>query len=195
MRRLIVLLLATIGLVALGTAPAQAQCDVEPAPRAQQLKSTPYVFSGVVTDANPVSSEPGTVRYTVSVNRVYRGDVERTATVSAPSTVAECGLRKVSPGTTLMFFAERADQDLLRTQSTMGTSRLTQRARTSVEDAMGRGTVPKQADEGDEDASGTVVDDSEPLSISTAILPGAGLMLLGLLLVLVARIFGRPVRP
>lgn len=191
MRRLIVLVFVTMGLVALGSAPAQA-CDVEPAPRAQQLKSTPFVFSGVVTEAKPVSSAPGTTRYTVEVNRVYRGELGRTVTVSAPATVRDCGLRNVQQGTTLMFFAERADAELLRTQSSMGTSRLTQRARNSVEAALGRGTVPKQTDS---DASGTVVDDSEPLSMTTAILPGAGLMVLGLLLLVVARVFGRPVRP
>lgn len=198
MRRLIALVLLSlgpVGVVALSAAPAHA-CGVEPKPRAEQLKAAPMVFDGEVTEVQRVRGTSDTTNYTVEVKRVYRGQVSTTEVVMAPSKVRTCGLRDVKVGTTLMVFAQQGRDDVLRTASFLGTTTYTPQLRREVEEAVGEAAPPMGADNGDEaESTGTIVDDSDPPSMAAAITPGIALMVLGLLVLILARVFGRPERP
>lgn len=196
MRRLIVLVLlsvSSVGLVALGTAPAQA-CGVTPKPRAEQLQAAPLVFDGQVASVRRSANDPDMTEYTVEVKRVYRGRVSTTETVVAPSKVSTCGLRGVKPGTTLMFLAQQGKDEMIRTASFLGTSSFTPQVRREVEEAVGEPSPPAGAASDDGESTGTIVDDSDPPSVATAVTPGIAIMVLGLLVLILARIFGRAER-
>ncbi|MDN5893432.1 MAG: hypothetical protein L0H93_05350 [Nocardioides sp.] len=204
MRRLIVLVFLALGMtagamgmVALASAPAQA-CGVKAEPRAQQLRATPFIFSGKVTAAEKVGFSRAKTRYTVQVDRVYRGSLQKTVTVLAPSTIRNCGLGKVRTGSSLMFLAEKGQGDELSTTSYLGTSTLNPQLRKNVEEAVGAGNPPEGATPPDSDGTepvGTRLDSSDPPSIVTAVAPGLGLIAIGILVLLLARLVGRPERP
>lgn len=189
MRRLLLLALVA-PLVALGCAlatssPAAAACD--PGPIAPHLREATLVVTGTVTG---IEQLPNRQVLTVEVQRVYRGEAPTVLQLQGPTPDRACAL----PATV-------GEQWLLVSQGTSsppaaradwGSQQLTPGIATQVADVLGSGKAPTPAAP---PATGEVslnrVDDSEPHGFWQVALPGAVLLVGGLLILLLARALGR----
>ena len=189
MRRVMVLVLVALGCVLLTDAPAQA-CDRDVLPLPTALKRAGFVFSGTVEKVSDVSRS---TEYVVQVDRVYEGKVQEKATVVSPATKADCGLTGIRRGDDVMFVAQRGNGEVIRTRSYEGTRPLTPAVLAAVRTELGTGSKPASStpDPADEPVEMTVVDDSEPMSLAKLALPGAVLLVGGLVTLVLARLLGR----
>jgi hypothetical protein len=188
MRRVLVLVLLVLGCVLVTEAPASA-CDRDVLPLAKALPRASYVFSGTVQRESG-AGDPAT--YVVAVDRVYEGRLPERVTVETPATRAACGLRGLSEGSDFLFVARDGSDDVVRALSYEGTRPLTASVTRAVVDDLGRGERPVTApDPADEPVEMTMVDQDEPASFSRLALPGAVLVVLGLVTLVLARVLGR----
>lgn len=104
-RLLAALALAAGSLVVAGATgtPAYA-CRCVPADTAQSVARAEAVFTGTVGD-RAQAGELETVVYTVTVERVYKGEVAAEVTVATAGHEAACGLPRLPEGAPLVFFA------------------------------------------------------------------------------------------
>lgn len=129
------LLLAGSGVVAVGATagPAFACPEGQPTLSRQSMRADD-VFSGTVAERTEQSR---TVVYTVTVDRVYKGDLDTAdATVRTQAAARACGLPDLRPGDDYVFFTTGAD---LETTSTSGTAPATDARVARVERLLGAG--------------------------------------------------------
>jgi hypothetical protein len=159
-------------------------------------KAAMAVFSGVVTDVQRgarTDGLPGAIyTHTVTVDLVYQGNVTtETVTVQTDRNRAACSLGALAPDTEYMFFVTGNGQPWLAT-GTSGTRTTTEAVVAKVVELLGEGVPPIEPPP--ETAVFTPVDTSEPQSLSRAAAPGAALVLVGLLGLVVVRGVSRRAR-
>jgi hypothetical protein len=156
-------------------------------------KSAMAVFSGTVTEVvrQPRTDGLDGAMYlqTVTVDLVYQGEITtETVQVLTDRNRGACSLGALAVDTEYMFFVSGNGQPWVAT-GTSGTRPNDESVISQVEDVFGQGEPP--IDPAKEQAVFTPVDTSEPQSLARAAAPGAALILVGLLGLLVVRGVGR----
>jgi hypothetical protein len=159
-------------------------------------KAAMAVFSGVVTDVQRgarTDGLPGAIyTQTVTVDLVYQGNITtETVTVQTDRNRAACSLGALAADTEYMFFVTGNGQPWLAT-GTSGTRPTDEAVVAKVVELLGEGVPPIEPPP--ETAVFTPVDTSEPQSLSRAAAPGAALVLVGLLGLVVVRGVSRRAR-
>ena len=152
-------------------------------------KAAMAVFSGTVTDVERQSRTdglPGAIYVqTVTVDLVYQGQVgTEIVQVQTDRNRADCSLGALTVDTDYMFFVTGTGAPWVAT-GLSGTRPSSETVVAQVERILGEGEPP--VDPAAEQAVFTPVDTSEPQSLSRAAAPGAALILVGLLGLLVVR--------
>jgi hypothetical protein len=181
--RLIVLVLLACGVVVVPAAPALADCPAqESSSLDQQAKAADAVFTGTVTDRRLDGDRRV---YTLTVDRVYKGDVAAETTVSTPRRSAQCGLRLDDAD--YVFFATSVGGEL-SADSRGGTAPATEARVHRVERLLGSGEPAVRPEP--EEATLTLVA-GEPTTLGRLAAPGAALVIVGLLGLLLVAGLGR----
>jgi hypothetical protein len=188
-------------LVVLGTVPAaQAAAKPHRAPDCKpsvehSAKAATAVFSGTVT-ADPVRQPRPDGRrgaiylQTVTVTKVYRGNFT-TQTVQVQTDRnrdAPCNLGALQSGRDYMFFVSGSGQPWVAA-SKSGTRAQNDKVVGQVTDLLGEGRPPIEPPK--EHAVFKPADTTEPQSLSRAAAPGAALVIIGLLGLVVVRAISR----
>jgi len=152
-------------------------------------KAAMAVFSGVVTDVQRTArpdGQPGAIyTQTVTVDLVYQGKVTtETVTVQTDRNRVECSLGALTKDVEYMFFVIGTGQPWVA-NGTSGTRITDATVDAQVVDLLGPGSPPVEPPA--ETAVFTPVDTSEPQSLSRSAAPGAALVLVGLLGLVVVR--------
>lgn len=183
--RLLALVLAISGaLVAATAAPAAAACEHPNATLEQQTMRADAVFTGTVADRT-VSGR--TVTYDVDVDLVHKGDIGEQATVETPSGPKACGVPDLKPDQEYVWYVQ-ADGDTLAATKDGGTTRATPAHVRQVEQLLGPGTSPTPPEVAE--ATFTLVA-GEKAELTRIAAPGAALVIVGLLGLLLAAALGR----
>ena len=194
-RALAALAVAAVSLVVLGPAPATAApVDCRATSLAESARAADTVFTGTVTEVGRSGGEgPGDALFgnEVDVDRIYkgRGDAAQVQVVTRSDSQRRPGLGALERDGTYLFFADLAD-GVVTADGCSGTRVADDALVQRLERVLGEGrpAVPPPPIE----AEFTEVAESEPMSFSRAAAPGAALVLIGLLgLVLVGRVSRR----
>ena len=153
-------------------------------------KAAKAVFSGAVSESTRQPRTDGLrgaiYLQTVTVTSVYRGDIS-TETVQVQTDrdrAAPCNLGALELDTDYMFFVGGSGEPWVAS-STSGTRKENAKVDGEVTDLLGEGRPPVEPPP--ETAEFTPVDTSEPETLSRAAAPGAALVLVGLLGLVVVR--------
>jgi hypothetical protein len=152
-------------------------------------KSAMAVFTGTVTgvERGPrTDGQPGAVyTHTVTVSRVYQGDVAtETVQVQTDRNRAGCSLGELATDREYMFFVSGDGMPWLASGSS-GTRRANTNVVAAVEGLLGEGKPPVEP--APEHAVFTPAGVAEPQSLSRSAAPGAAMVLVGLLGLLLVR--------
>jgi hypothetical protein len=188
-------LLAGFLVLSIGS-PAQAAAKPHRAPQCRptvedSAKAATAVFSGTVSaqpqrQPRPDGRKGAIYLQTVTVTLVYRGDVS-TQSVQVQTDrdrAATCNLGALDAGRDYMFFVSGLSQPWVAT-GTSGTRVLNDKVVGEVTDLLGEGRPPIEPPP--EHAAFTPVDTDAPQSLSRAAAPGAALVLVGVLGLMVVR--------
>jgi hypothetical protein len=151
------------------------------------------VFSGTVDDVQKAARTDGQqgalYTQTVTVDMVYQGNIDtETVTVQTDRNRAACSLGALAVGTDYMFFVTGTGSPWVA-NGTSGTRPNSDTVAGQVERLLGPGAPPIQPTP--ETAVFTPVDVSEPKSFAQLAWPGAALVVVGLLGLLVVRAVSR----
>jgi hypothetical protein len=177
--------------VVVAEAPAQAACTCQPPPLAQQVNAADGVFSGTVTMASgpTTSGKRQMMSYDVKVDRVYKGDIRSPrVTVKSDADPSRCGLPDMTAETRYLFFV-RANEANLLANKCGGTGPAKSTKTQKVRALLGPGTTPIPPTP--EEAVFTPVADAEPLPLPRLAAPGAAMVLVGLLGLMIFGALGR----
>jgi hypothetical protein len=203
--RLAVLLGAAVATLAVlgGGVPAHAAKPAKRAPACPPVtvrdstKAAMAVFSGTVTDvqrSDRTDGQPGAIyTQTVTVDLVYQGHIDtETVQVQTDRNRVACSLGALTVNTEYMFFATGTGQPWVAS-GTSGTRPSSDTVVAQVERLLGQGVPPIAPTP--ETAEFTPLDTSEPPSVTRLAAPGAALVLIGLLGLLVVRGVSRRTTP
>jgi hypothetical protein len=204
-RRLLTTLLGVLlaALVVLGAGvPAHAAKPQKRVPTCPPVtvsdssKAAMAVFSGVVTDvqrsARPDGLEGAVYTQTVTVDLVYQGKVTtETVAVQTDRARGACSLGALATNVEYMFFVTGTGEPWVAS-GTSGTRLQNDRVLAEVTGLLGEGEPPIAPPP--ETATFTPVDTGEPQSFSRSAAPGAALVLVGLLGLVVVRGVSRRAR-
>lgn len=175
-------------LLAATTTPATAS----PAPRCpdrslhQDVKGSNVVFRGKVDKVQPVRGKGAdrTRVYKVTADRVYKSSLVADRVRVTAEVGAACPPPNLTEGKRYIFFVTEEGSRLV---STPATARATQRLTSQVEAKLGSGKAPRSAPP--VTAEFTKVANAAPPALSRLLAPGAALLVLSLLgLLLVGRL-------
>ena len=190
-RRFLVLVVVVLTTVVVIDAPAQAVCRCKDLSLPQKVNNAGAIFSGTLTMASgpTTTGNRQTMSYDVKVDRVYKGDITSPrVTVKSDASEASCGLTGMTADTRYLFFARVADADLFANScggTGPATSALTQR----IVALLGPGSTPIPPTP--EEATFTEVADAEPYPLTRLVAPGAAMVLVGLLGLMLLGALGR----
>ena len=190
-RRFLVLVVVVLTTVVVIDAPAQAVCRCQDLSLPQKVNNAGAIFSGTLTMASgpTTTGNRQTMSYDVKVDRVYKGDITSPrVTVKSDASEASCGLTGMTADTRYLFFARVADADLFANScggTGPATSALTQR----IVALLGPGSTPIPPTP--EEATFTEVADAEPYPLTRLVAPGAAMVLVGLLGLMLLGALGR----
>jgi hypothetical protein len=191
LRRLLVLVVVALTTVVVSDASAHAACRCKDLSLPQQVNNAGAVFSGTLTMASgpTTSGNRQTMSYDVKVDRVYKGDFSSPrVTVKSDASGASCGLTGMTAGTRYLFFVRVSDPDLFA-NSCGGTGPAKSARTQKIVALLGPGTTPIPPTP--EEATFTPVADAEPYSLTRLAAPGAAMVLVGLLGLMVFGALGR----
>ena len=198
LRRLLTTVLGALlaALVVLGTAvpahaakPHKKAPDCPPVTVRDSSKGAMAVFSGVVTDvqrADRTDGQPGAIyTHTVTVDMVYQGSITtETVSVQTDRNRTACSLGGLATNVEYMFFVTGSGEPWVAGGDS-GTRVSSETVVSQVERLLGEGKPPIAPTP--ETAVFTPVDTGEPQSFSRSAAPGAALVLVGLLGLVVVR--------
>ncbi|MGA8247079.1 MAG: hypothetical protein WB797_09245 [Nocardioides sp.] len=147
------------------------------------------VFRGVVTKSRPArgSGAQRTRSYKVSADRVYKSSlVTRSVLVTAHAGPGACTLPELTKGRRYFFFVNEKGTRLM---ATTATARATKHLTHQIEKRLGTGTRPETTPPAS--AQLTRVAHASPPSLSRLLAPGAAVLILSLLGLLVVNRLGR----
>ncbi len=147
------------------------------------------VFRGVVTKSRPPhgSGAQRTRSYKVSADRVYKSSlVTRSVLVTAHAGTSACTLPKLTKGPHYIFFVNEKGPRLM---ATTATAKATKHLTRQIEKRLGKGTQPESTPPAP--AELTKVAHASPPSLSRLLAPGAAVLILSLLGLLVVNRLGR----
>jgi hypothetical protein len=181
-----------LALVVVTEAPVHAVCTCKQPPVAQQVEEADGVFSGTVSMASgpTTSGKRQVMSYDVKVDAVYKGDItSTTVTVKSNADPTKCGLSGMSAGTRYLFFVRVNDESALLADRCGGTSPARSSKTQKVKAILGPGTNPTPPKP--EEATFERVADSDPPALTRLAAPGAAMVVLGLLGLMVFGALGR----
>ena len=184
-------LLAVVALISpAASAAAAAPCRTQTV--AESSKSAMAVFTGTVTAVvrqdRPAGQQGAHFVHDVTVDLVYQGNVAGEAaqvrTDTAPPSAQECGLGKLAVDTRYMFFVDGDGNPWLAAGESK-TGPATDELVGQVERLLGEGKPPVEPEK--ETAEFTPVAIDEPASFARIAAPGAALVIIGLLGLMMVR--------
>jgi hypothetical protein len=191
--RLLVALLLACPVAVVTQATAHAACSCVPRGVQQSADRADAVFSGTLTDQSTGQGQGGRKQttYDVKADRLYQGDISASS-VEVVSPGGDCGLGELTLDKRYMFFVEDNGRTLT-TDRCNGTARADADLVRKVERVLGEGSqVGGGSQPPAEKAEFTKVADAEPEALSRVAAPGAALVIVGLLgLLLVGRLSRR----
>lgn len=191
LRRLLVLVVVALTTVIVSDASAHAACRCKDLSLPQQVNNAGAVFSGTLTMASgpTTSGDRQTMSYDVKVDRVYKGDIKSPrVTVKSDASEAACGLTGMTADTRYLFFVRVSDADLFA-NSCGGTGPAKSARTQKIVALLGPGSTPNPPTP--EEATFTPVADAEPATLTRLAAPGAAMVLVGLLGLMVFGALGR----
>jgi hypothetical protein len=187
-RLLAAMVLACAGVV-LAQVPSHAVCRCVQSDVRTDIKRADAVFSGVLVDSSGTAggSKSDFATYEIEADTVYKGDV-RTSTVDVRSRNNDCSLGDLESDERYVFFVTEQGSEL-RADQCGGTAASSGRLVSEVEQVSGEGTELGRSNQPDEPVAVefTKVSDAEPDSLTRIAAPGAAIVLVGLLGLLVVR--------
>ncbi|HEY3529854.1 MAG TPA: hypothetical protein VGK78_11960 [Nocardioides sp.] len=181
---------ALVGSALLVGGSAQARAAA-PCPRlslTKQIRQADVVFRGVVDKVRPVRGK-GDHRlrnYKVKADRVYRSSLVADAVVVTAQVGAKCPPPTLAKGKRYIFFVTEQGSRLV---STSATARASKKLTDQVVAKLGNGVQPHPAPPAS--ATFSKVADASPPSLSRLLSPGAALLIVSILGLLVAGRLGR----
>ena len=192
LQRVLALLIVGLTTVVVADAPADAACTCERPTLAQQVNKADGVFSGTVTMASgpTTSGKRQMMSYDVKIDRVYKGEDIKSSSVTVKSNAdpTKCGLSDMTADTRYLFFV-RANEANLLADKCGGTSPARSARTQKIVALLGPGSTPIPPTP--EDATFTPVADAEPLPLTRLAAPGAAMVVIGLLGLMVFGALGR----
>ena len=179
------LLIACLGLVVMTSTPASADCSCKRGELTQQVDRADVIFRGTVDTVTPQGDG---FTYDVTASRAYEGSPERSTQVVSEGGRNACGLGELVVGTEYVFFATGTEAPYAA-DSCGGTSVANPTKVDKVEKLVGAGTAVEPPPP--PTAVLTKVEDSAPPRFTRAAAPGAALVILGLLGLVVVRRLAR----
>ena len=181
-----ILVLACVGVV-LAQVPSHAVCRCVQSDVKTDIKRADAVFSGVVADSSGTGGRSNFATYQVKADTVYKGIV-RTSTVDVRSKNDDCSLGELKSDEPYVFFVTEQDSEL-RADQCGGTAPSSGKLVRQVEQVLGKGSPLGGSNEPAEpvEVEFTKVADADPDSLTRIAAPGAALVLIGLLGLLVVR--------
>jgi hypothetical protein len=170
--------------------PAQARA-LAPCPKQslnKQIKGADVVFRGVVDKVRPVHGK-GDLRmrtYKVKADRVYQGSLVTDAVVVTAKVGSACPPPTLAQSKRYIFFVTEEGSRLV---STSATAKATKKLTDQVVAKLGNGAQPQPPPPAT--ARFTLVADASPPGLSRLLAPGAALLILSLLGLLVVATIGR----
>jgi hypothetical protein len=187
-RLLAALVLACVGVV-IAQVPSHAVCRCVQSDVKTDIKRADAVFSGVVVDSSGTarSSKSDFATYEIEADTLFKGDVP-TSTVEVRSKNNDCSLGDLKADKRYVFFITEQGSEF-RADRCGGTTTRTAGLVSDVEASTGEGTPLGRSNQPDEPVAVefTKVADAEPDSLTRTAAPGAALVLVGLLGLLVLR--------
>jgi hypothetical protein len=192
LRRLLVVLLVGLLTVVVTDASAHAAtCPCKKLSLPQKVTKADGVFSGTVSMASgpTTSGKRQLMSYDVKVDRVYKGDIE-SPIVSVKSAVgtSACGSVPLTADNRYLFFV-RANGTNLVAAPCGGTGPAMSAKTQRIKALLGQGTTPVPPTPAR--ATFTPVADAEPQTLTKMAAPGAAMLLIGLLGLMVFGALGR----
>jgi hypothetical protein len=193
MRRLLVVLLLGLMTVVVVDGSAHAACTCEKLSLPQKVNKATGIFSGVLTMASgPTNTgKRQTMSYDVKVDVVYKGeDTSPTVTVRSDADPSACGLTGMTADNRYLFFvrASGANSTMLA-NSCGGTGPATSARTQRLKALLGQGTTPTPPTP--DKPVFESVEGAEPASLTRIAAPGAAMLLVGLLGLMVFGALGR----
>ncbi len=187
-RLLSALVLACVGVV-LVQVPSHAVCRCGQSDVRTDIKRADAVFSGVLVDSSGTARarKSDFATYEIEADSVYKGDV-RTSSVDVRSRNNDCSLGDLKTDDRYLFFVTEKGSEL-RADRCGGTDSSSGQLVRQVEQVLGEGTPLGRSNEPEKPVAVefTKVSDAEPESLTRIAAPGAALVLVGLLGLLVVR--------
>jgi hypothetical protein len=187
-RLLSALVLACVGVVLIQM-PSHAVCRCVQSDVQTDIKRADAVFSGVLVDSSGTAgaSKSDFATYEIEADSVYKGDV-RTSSVDVRSKNNDCSLGDLKADDRYVFFVTEKGSEL-RADRCGGTASSGGQLVRQVEQVLGEGTPLGRSNEPEEpvEVEFTKVSDADPDSLTRIAAPGAALVLVGLLGLLVVR--------
>jgi hypothetical protein len=167
-------------------APVHAQCR-QPSLN-KQIKQADVVFRGVVDKVRPVKGNGvhRTRTYKVRADRVYKSSLVTDSVVVTAEVGATCPPPTLAHGKRYIFFVTENGSRLMATPAT---ARATKKLTAQVVAKLGSGAQPQPAPPAN--AEFTKVSGATPQALSRLLAPGAALLILSLLGLLVVGRLGR----
>jgi hypothetical protein len=194
LRRLLVLVVVALTTVIVSDASAHAACRCKDLSLPQQVNNAGAVFSGTLTMASgpTTSGDRQTMSYDVKVDRVYKGDITSPrVTVKSDASEAACGLTGMTADTRYLFFVRVSEADAadLFANSCGGTGPAKSARTQKIVALLGPGSTPNPPTP--EEATFTPVAGAEPATLTRLAAPGAAMVVVGLLGLMVFGALGR----